>query len=223
MDCVDKISVVTTATQRPELLARTYASFQQHLTDVDLRDLTLYINIDPVPEGRDAKETFETACKFFGHVVANRPKVPNFTAAINWLWSQADTPFILHLEDDWELQRDACVSDMLAMFAADSSIYQVRFKGRSHSNTPKQLALVPGIISREFFAKTAGKLDETRNPEVQIHEHFRWADWGINEVYPCAAVYSPDGKAMVRDIGRAWASDNGVSRGNCKSEFTTWV
>jgi hypothetical protein len=219
------LSVTTTAMLRPDLLRRTYASFQKHLKDVDFKYLTLYINVDPAPAGKyTADDVLAVARRFFGTVVSRCSAKPNFTAAINWLWSQADTQFILHLEDDWEMINDTRMADVYRAFDAHPGIYQVRFVGRAQSHKSQRIALAPGVTCRAFYSRVAGKLDESFNPETQLHEVYRWKAWGIASRERCAVMHSSrKGVVLVRDIGRPWAARHQIARRGPKARFTRWV
>lgn len=219
------ISVTTTAMLRPELLIRTYDSFRRHLCDLDLSTIDLRINIDPAPADRcSVSDVIDVANKFFHSVDFRCPDVPNFSSAINWLWSGATSQFILHLEDDWEMLRRGSVTAMLDIFAGNPQLQQVRFLGPSQCNTPRHIALSPGLIRRSFYSAVGGCLDETANPETQIHEKQRWPDWGVPVLDRCAALYtSKKGVRMVRDIGRAWSKSRGITKQSPKSSFVRWT
>ena len=203
------ISFTTTATCRPEILRKTYQSFSEHLKDLDFSDATLYINIDPLPDPKLRETTLEIARGHFGRVIHRFPEKPNFTSAVNWLWTTAETDYIFHLEDDWKMNSPLSINDILDQFK-DPQVMEVAL--RAYPYPYKVLCLSPSVWSKSLYKKFAGKLDESMNPEVQLRE-----DFVKSSMVRCI------GKgAIISDIGRDWLAKQGLTRGKVKNQFTTW-
>ena len=203
------LSFTTTATCRPEILRETYRSFNEHLKDLDFSETTLYINIDPLPDAKLREDTLEIARAHFGRVMHRFPKKPNFTSAINWLWSTAQTDYIFHLEDDWIMKSPLSINDILKQFK-DPQIQEVAL--RAYPYPYKKLCLSPSVWSKDLYKRFAGKLDESQNPEVQLRTDF---------VKPSMIRCMGKGP-IIADIGRDWLAKQGLSRGKVKSDFTSW-
>lgn len=205
---MNNISFTTTATCRPDLLASTYKSFTNNLHGIDLKNTTLYINIDPLPQREYQEETLKVAKEYFGVVNCNMPETPNFTAAINWLWNNADTEYIFHLEDDWLLTKAVDMQEIMKLFKDD--VMEVAL--RAYKYEYKKLCLSPSIWSKALYGKFAGTLDETKNPEIQLRQDF---------VSP-SNIACFGKHPIVKDIGRSWLSDTGLRRPKTKVNFTSW-
>ena len=212
----------TTALSRPGIVNRTFASFVDNLGGVEFDKCTLYINIDPLPDGADRREVVEVAERYFGTVVANMPSTPNFTAACNWVWSSAKSEVICHLEDDWELVRSVDMAEMVQHFETCDTLYQAVF--RAYPYKYKKCVLSPSVMHRRFYGEIGGKLDTGLNPEIQL----RGKQFGISMPSPESKISQkgkvtvPHRRIMVRDVGRRWAKKNGFSKPK-KGIFTTYV
>ncbi|MEM8538942.1 MAG: hypothetical protein AAGF56_13905, partial [Pseudomonadota bacterium] len=96
-----KLSLCIVAGRRPELLARTLASFHEHLFQFNEID-RVRVNIDPIfGTLEDAEKCKEVVTDHFGSVALNSPEEPGFAKAVQWLWQDAPDGLVLHLEDDW--------------------------------------------------------------------------------------------------------------------------
>jgi hypothetical protein len=216
----------TPAVIRPDIINLTYKSFSKNLKGVDLKQCRLFINVDPLPEGAIKKGVIKIARKYFKEVHYNYAKVGNFTAACNWIWSHADTPFIFHLEDDWELVREISVKKMLKYFDKHSDLLQVVL--RAYRYPYRSVALSPGIMHERLYKAVAGKLRENKNPESQM----RGEKYGIRMPARSlkilnrglVAVYPEKLKAVVvRDRGRKWLDASAYKKPRCsKTNFISW-
>jgi len=155
----------TTAVVRPHVLDRTLGSFSKNLKDINLKECRLVINIDPLPPIK-RKNVIIVARKYFGDVKYNLPKTANFTAAYNWIWSNAETEYIFNLEDDWELIKPVSIQKVLGYFDKNKKLLQVLL--RAYRYRYKTCALSPGVLHRRFYSAVGGKLVITSNPEIQL-------------------------------------------------------
>lgn len=216
----------TTATSRPDIVERTYSSFNKHLKGIDLKQCRLFINVDPIP--RDVKQKFVTkvGLKYFKEVISNYPKKPNYTAAYNWIWSMAESKYIFNLEDDWELTTDVNVEELVSYFDTYPNLYIVPL--RAYKYRYLTCPTSPGIMHERYYKAVAGNLNEGLNPEVQL----RGNKFGLSMPSKERKI-SPKGKVIVypseikrvivRDIGRVWARNQKFKKGGGKkSYFITW-
>lgn len=204
------LSFTTTATCRPEIIRKTYHSFVKNLHGVDFSKTTLYINIDPAPDAARREETLEVAKCFFGRVIHRFPEKPNFTSSVNWLWSIANSDYILHLEDDWELIKPIDINDIMRIFNKNKQINQVAF--RAYKFSYDKMCLSPSVLSNKMYKNFAGKLDETKNPEIQLR-----TDFVSPEMIHCIGK-----KPIIKDIGRSWISNTGLKKPDKKFNFIKW-
>ena len=215
----------TTAMARPDIVEQTYKSFSKNLEGVDLKDCRLFINIDPLPDDVDRKEVTEVAKKYFKEVHPNYPEKPNFTAACNWVWSNAETEYIFHLEDDWSLLEKISIPKLLKYFETYPKLMEVVLRAYSyHYNT---CPLSPCIMHKRYYKAVAGNLDEKINPEIQL----RGKKFGI-EMPGRDFKISPEGKLIVypekrkriivKDIGRKWLKKSKFRKPSGKGRFILW-
>jgi len=214
-----QIAVTTTAMRRPELLYQTYESFRRG-TGLDFTKMKLFINIDPAPSNGSAIDTLDVAHHFFGPVVSNLPAVPNFAAAVKWLWSTVDTPFVFHLEDDWIMKRPVPMHELLAALKNDPQVLQARFRGYHVGNVLRRISLGPGLTRGEVCRRIGPRLRTDRNPETQLRD---LSVFGIHPQRKTIAATVPARTRAVKDIGRAWAKAHGVTRPSHKEKFVAWL
>ncbi len=218
------IDFTTTACIRPEILRKTYESFNENLKDIDLKKCRLIINIDPLPKfDKEKIDEMEEICNsFFGKVLMNVPDEPNFTKAINWCWSNADTDFIFHLEDDWFLM-DPIFSHEYEDKISKKHTYQVVLKAYERVYT--KFCLSPSFITKKVYASVAGNLDESINPEIQ----FRGKKFDLR--FPCPENKIPNDdkilavreQVVLLDLGRDWIRNTGFKKPSQKYRFNKWL
>ena len=201
----NKISFATTAMLRPKILNETYTSLSRSI-NMDLRKVKLYLNVDSSPRGTDPMEVVNVAINNFGEVVYRISDSPNFTNAINWLWTNADSEFLFHVEDDWTWLKRFSAELALSNFEQNNELLMLRFRyknvGRSFN-----FGLTPCIIKKKFYKAFAGKLDITQNPESQIYECEKF---GVPTPKMGVNVIQWHNKIIVKDIGRKWKEKNKI-------------
>lgn len=216
----------TTATARPDIVERTYSSFNKHLKGIDLKQCRLFVNVDPVPRGVKQKLVTKVGLKYFKEVIPNYPKKANYTAAYNWLWSMAESKYIFNLEDDWELRADVNMKELVSYFDNHPKLYIVAL--RAYKYRYLSCPTSPGIMHERYYKAVAGKLDESINPEAQL----RGKRFGISmpsreskiQAKGKVIVYPPGIKrVIIKDIGREWTKKQKfIKGGGKKCYFITW-
>lgn len=230
--------IVTTATLRPEIHKITYESFCDNLIGVDWGKCRHFVNIDPVPIDTQEKEECAKECvsvsqNFFGQTISNFPSVANFTAAFNWLFSKANSDFILCLEDDWEMTLPMHVEPMVELFSRNKKLTQIVLRAypclKSKGNYPAN-CLSPSFMARHFYKALAGKLDVSKDPEWNIHHKgkrfgldFPYKKNGLDSVEYIKVFPEQTYLLAVKDIGRQWARLRGLKKPENRKDFTTWV
>jgi hypothetical protein len=197
---------------RPEIIEVTYRSFAANLKGIDLKEQKLLLNIDPVSsEDLDEKvnKTKEIAARYFGEVVANVPDEPNFTAAVDWCWRTADTEFVFHLEDDWELRQIVDVQSIVEKMLAGGIKQTVL---RAYSFDYDKMALSPNITHRDYYERFAGNFDYDINPEIQLRKPF----------VKKKEIMVVGKKPIVFDLGRQWIKGEPFKKPMSKGSFTKW-
>lgn len=210
------LSFTTTAMPRPELLKATYDSFTKNLQGIDFKQVTLYLNIDRFPDGRDDHKREEVAAiarTYFGNVIVNMPETPNFASAIKWCFSKIETYYNFHLEDDWELLAPFKVSSFNQFFIAPH-VQQVAL--RAWKNVQQDFWLAPSFIRGTFCREMGEKLNTSDNPEVQLRNL-------KNQYRKESFIYFPfdNSSVVLKDLGRPWIMASGYNRGN--KHFVQWA
>ena len=245
------LDVTTTAVPRPEIHERTFCTYTRNIKGVDWENSTLYMNIDPLPckhqqdvdnMRRDIFRSMLVARKYFGNVKVNLPTKANYTAAYNWVWSNAKTELILNLEDDWELNREIDINEVIKPFKECETLYEVVL--RAYTYHYPCTCTSPAILHKRYYGAIGGKLDPKRNPETQTHSR---RDLGIfipnkkncpgDEIKKYVQVYPEKcndyTEVISNDIGREWLNNSGFDRPQNfdqkdkrykkKCHFTKWV
>ena len=205
---IDKIDVVTTAIKRPELLAITYSSFFSRVKN--LPKPRIILNIDPLGNGL-ASECISIAKQYSDDVIVRTPLEPNFASAINWCWSQLQTPYFIHLEDDWFLRRSVDFNVWVQHIQSDRldqsvllmkrprDVDDLRYSFRPHlalSNSVKSIDLIPGEMNPEKYVSS-------RNPKLSSADLLEYGDH------------------LVVDMGRKWAKAQGLKKTDTSGQWFT--
>ena len=139
----------------------------------------------------------EVAREYFDAVIYRTPESPSFAGAVQWCWSQVETEFFFHLEDDWILRRRIPVADLLALFN-DGDVSGVSLNMRTKRSALRWLrrregtakwygddylhwaviALSPSFYRTARIQPFAAKLTPDHDPEYQLNE-LRTDDPGI--------------------------------------------
>lgn len=218
-----RVDFSTTAMARPDVLDMTYWSFSNNLKDINLKDCRLFINIEPLPVDVDRNEVIKVAEGYFGEVHANCPNKANFTAACNWLWSNADAEYIFHLEDDWCLIKEISIKSLLRPFKGNPKLLEVAL--RAYPYVYKVCPLSPNVMHERYYKAIAGKLDESLNPEIQLRGKKFGIDMPDKTSYKGKVYVYPEdfNDIVVKDIGRKWMKSSKYKKGgSVKAGFTTW-
>lgn len=213
--CEKTLTFTTTAMPRPELLEQTYESFKRNLVEFDMQKATLYINIDPFPDRSSEdrrQEVANVARKFFGNVIVNLPEYGNFSNAVKWCFSNVQTYYNFHLEDDWVLLTPIKLS-MFNQFFLTPHVQQVGL--RAWKFAKNDFWLSPSVMRGDFCRHVSTKMTTDENPEVQIRQF-------IKDYKKEGFLYFPfDYKSVIlKDLGRNWMRTQQFDRGLCN--FTTW-
>ena len=209
-----KAEFSTTAMSRPKIVNRAYGSFCKRITEVDWENSTLYLNVDPLPADVDPMTVVEVANKYFGNVVYRIPKKANFTAAVQWCWSQVQGPHVFHLEDDWVLRRKVSFEDLVkAMEHGYKGAKLVQVFLRAYRGIDrKKVCLSPSLLDGDFVRAVSKIFDTSLNPEIQLRGKI---------ISGLSTNFSKD--ISIHDIGRSWMKNSGYQRPSRKARFNKWI
>lgn len=239
------IDITMTACKRLELIKKTISSFFDNFIGLAAEDLRLIINIDPVGKFDHLSKYIEFLSKYFDNMTLNMPSKYSFPTAFKWVWEQTDAPYILHLEDDWEMAEEVSLHEMLALLKKYDDLMILRlpaFKStKEHmknwnkfypwngeffecpENEKGGLAFCghPSLIKKKFVHFVTPRLDPNRNPEKQIKGR-NPAFVNFIPRYRYGVYAKQNSPAVIKDIGRKWMVENGFKKKDSKAFFTEW-
>ena len=229
------VDFCTTACCRPKLLNKTYKSFTRNLLGIDYSKSTLYINIDPIPDG-DRDEVIEVAKQYFGNVVANTPEKPNFSKALKWCFLQPKGDYFFYLQDDWVMQNELYISDMIKHLGTRHYPNGGRSNERRNSRTivavnlrayktirDNRICLSPVLVSNSWGKRFAKRLNTDFNPERQTRIKSKKNPHGADANDLGASLHLPEKKVIVADTGRKWLNKNNIRRNGNAVKFNGWI
>lgn len=233
---LDRIDVCLVATRRPALLERTLRSFHDNL----LRHFGVrrfIANVDPL-FGNEADEAECVALirSFDPQAVIRLPERAGFTTAVTSNWLASSTDVVLHLEDDWLLNRPVH-PDHLQPFADypwigqisfnhDNKAWDIRKKGsfcyaqrhvklfnrKFRYGVKRQNFLTgPSFLRGDFARRSAALMDPAFDPEKQFCR-------GLNrklERYVADfrnMIIGEIGAYYIEDLGRQWREEHRITK-----------
>ncbi len=223
-----KLEFTTTACNRPDVLEMTYRSYTSRLKNIDFSNSTLYINVDPAPNSNNIQYIKTIAEKYFGTVICNFPKEPNFAAAVLWCFNQVKEDMFFHLEDDWILMRDVDINKMVNSLGKNNIQCILnkssKYMSRKEAGEP---ALMPSLFSKKYVDKYVALMNDSKNPEAQMKYIFRK---NTDKLRKHRSVLFGSRCEYSKDIGRQWLRKNGLRReyektsnSNSKRKWSPWV
>ena len=199
---METLDVVTTAIRRPVLLDLTYQSFFKRIQN--LPKVRIILNVDPIGDAK-AEDCLKIAKKYSDNVVFRSPNEPNFSASVNWCWSQIESAYFLHIEDDWLLKKTIeftkWLNDLITKNVAQSVLIMKRprtseklvYSFRPHLGVKKNIMSIHSI-------------PEHLNPEKFVaRKYFKMT----------SADFSDAGSRTIEDMGSKWAKANGLKKAIC--------
>lgn len=120
------ISVVVTSCGRFDLLKLTLESFDRFNT-ADIH--SVFITEDSGDEAVHA--AIPAHWRERTRVFVNRPRLGQL-ASIDLAYGEVRTPYVFHLEDDWQFYREGFIEDSLRLLQADPKLLQVWLRSYAH-------------------------------------------------------------------------------------------
>jgi hypothetical protein len=214
----EPIEFVSTETLRPEVCEVSWRSFRSRLKGVAWERSTLYLNIDPVPEGAPLALMFDlerVARSVFGTVRVHLADEGNFARAVRWGWSQPAGALFFYLQADWTLDRDVAFADMLAAMDGWDALNLRAYPG----DRRQRLCLSPVLIRTEVARELASRMTLDVGPEAQLRRP-ECRPGGRSLGVGVRSRHWPS-DVIVRDIGRPWREEHDIDLKGGTS-FTTW-
>ncbi len=199
----DSIDVVTTATLRPELLELTYRSFYKRLF-YKFRRCRLIINIDPLPTSDPSLlwKTLDICHRWFPSVVYRTPETPSFPSAVHWAWSQLESNFCFHLEDDWMLRKHINLEQVAYYFDVEPHLAEVTLNPSRNRSGVQGLALRPSFFRRSFIDMALPLFEDSLDPEKQWRGHL--SEGGALEGWHFRLYGDVGDGRYIKEMGAVW-------------------
>jgi hypothetical protein len=241
---MENIDITMTATLRPEIFRSTVDDiFKYIIGRHNNKYYRLILNIDCVGENIKPKEIVKIAERSFINIKYNISKTPSFPKAVKWVWSQATSNYIFHIEDDWKFLRKINVDNMIRILKNHNDLSSLRLYKYNTPNQKiiktfmckwdyqedgfylardwkKQFGLNPILIKKEFIDEALPKMVDHINPEKQ----FRYSQEFMRDIikkWKYGLYCSPNQTKSIEDSGRSWANRNKISKPK-KGPFITW-
>ena len=139
-----EVTLTITTCRRRELFEKTINSFLNCCTDV--RRISTWLCVDDGSSAED-REWMRERYPFFEFLFKN-PEEKGHARSMNMLLDRLETPFWLHLEDDWHFfVRDAYIEKALAVLEDDPALGQVLFN-RNYGETLGCREIAGGTVDR---------------------------------------------------------------------------
>ena len=222
------IDLTITSVVRPDLLEKVLESFSNKtfFKSRGKYQINAILNIDPIGDPEYSfVDVMDVVTKFYPYLYANNPLKPNFSKAVQWVWSNSSADYVFHLEDMWIFRdyinleimvdilnnhpRIACVNlhkVMLADGSPEPNFYK-NYKDKKYRRLFLQIEkplLSPGLWRGEFVRNFAKIMNDEDNPELQL--------WGDKKM-------ARDGMASkeIKDFLNQW--DYSIYAANWKLPF----
>jgi len=207
----------TCVAQKYELLYQTIESLRSNLIGIDFSKSTIYVNIDQSPEkdsNNNVRKTVGYLNEVFGRVVANIPAEPNFAKAVQWCWSQPQSEFFFHTEDDWILDKKVNLDTMMEYFN-NPSMASVNLRAYTFKNP--RLCLLQSLWRKKFCDQFLKHYNFDYNPENQLR--------AFGKITRFDNIHYPEDveEIIVKDIGRPWLISQGIKRNHMSSSFIKYT
>ena len=235
------IDITMPTTLRPALLDRTLESFTKNVFTERERYRFIF-NIDPVGEaGCSPMDVVDVANKYFDNILYNIADEPSFPKAFIWCWEQAESDYLFHMNEDWEILRLINIDHMIKILEENTNVACLRllkmdvppslkFFRSKYKNMGKYLLAEkrdvsfgtnPELICGKFYKNARKYLLDDRNPEKQFRPAQKKMFENVTKHWQYAVYASPGDKMLIKDIGRGWMKKNKFQKKGGPG-FTTW-
>jgi hypothetical protein len=215
---VRELTVCITAVTRPEVLKLTLRSFARHCFS-RYDHVRIIANVDPLGSGGASRDDVIALLNAFdsrGQALVNAPEAGGFAKAVKWVWSLVDAPYVLHLEDDWFLNRSLDI-DRIERLILGGGADIVRLYLRRYVPHPStsEFSLNPFFMTGAAAHDLVGRMNDVGDPEKQIRGLF---SAGVEDLPRIAFHGSSGDPADVTDIGTLWRKSHHLKKSYVTAE-----
>ena len=233
------IDITMPSTLRPSVLERTLVSFCENLFTERGR-YRLIMNVDQIGEDCSPMDVVDVGRQFFPRVIYHIAEEPSFPKAFKWCWMQAETPFVFHMNEDWELLKPIDINQLVMLLVKNPELACMKLcgldvpEGRPNlgceyfvrdgflvaSRRDNQFGTNPELLRGRFVREARHYLLDDRNPEKQFRDTHPEMFQNVVMKWDYAIYARPGEPKSIQDIGRQWMEEQGFEESGL--EFTTW-
>lgn len=239
------IDITMTAALRANILVKTLTSIRKNLEYSG--GFRLIVDVAPVPLEKQSKdyivrkqhEIVEIAQCYFPRCSTRCLFDSPQADAVRWTWAHATSEFVLQWEDDWVLEKNINLQDVVDHFEPDMAIMCFDRHGKSVRTYPgyqdqveqhskqvwyrvrgKSLGGPPALMRNQYMQQVVPLIEENRCLDTMSHDPVvekLLSKWKIG-------IYlGEDGKGnLVQDIGKEWKRDQGFVMKKNTPRGVTW-
>jgi hypothetical protein len=237
------LDIALVSGRRPELLARTLASFGANLFP-GFAIGGVFANIDPVfGHAADQAACRDLVLSHFPHARVFEPATPGFAAAVQRVWGATTGDLVFHLEDDWELNEPLTPDDILPLMVDDTRSVapvsvEMGWDGQALFNQRRRRKRLLGIpvgrtvfnvfgtsprfLEGGFARRCAALMDPALDPEKQMRRPGNPALIAHQQPFRCRLLPGRTRPDLITDIGRGWREARGIEK-VVSAGVSTWT
>lgn len=212
------LDVACTAIRRPKILEMTFKTFRKYL--FKNQKCRLIINVDPIGEVVRSDTIINICKEYFEDVYINTPETPNFIKAWKWVFSNCESKYIFHLQDDWKLNIPPELDEMMWYLDSYENLACIRLLARHIKGTGKPLdgkvyinnlyVDHPALWKLQFYKDILPYFNINYGTEYQVRGRCTENADEINKVLKKwnFGLYRKAG--MVIDLGRDWLENSNL-------------
>lgn len=142
-------NIITTAELRPDLIKRTFSSFQENLFKDDIKNAHLIMSIHNFHYNKRESqnhfwEVLDILDRFeFKSISIQNPPLSSFIQSLNWCLRYTEHPLVFNLLPNWELKRTIDFQAMVQEFE-DQKLVHLRLS--DNDSEEKVLQQKPGLF-----------------------------------------------------------------------------
>ena len=231
----NEVDLLLVCGARPSLIEQTLESFSSRVFS-NFQISNIFANIDKFMGGSAEVLQVEEIIKgYFPDAVIRKPRDPSFTDAVIWLWQSAQSPIVLHLEDDWVANTDIQEEMVLPYFTERTR--QVSFLtkeknwpidrpfhckwnrrkvlgfnfGKTYFPDEPIFTTSPSFLERGFAHHCASLMIPNNDPEKQLYDGLNPNLTQFTKNYQNRLI-SNGSEYMIKDIGRSYRDQHGYEK-----------
>lgn len=227
------LDIALVSGRRPELLARTLASFGTDLFAGFAID-GVFANIDPVfGDAADQAACRDLILSHFPQARIFEPETAGFGAAVKRVWAATSGDLVFHLEDDWHLNEPLTPDDILPLMSGNTrsvapvsvemgwdgqALFNERRRKKRFLGLPvgryefNVFGTSPRFLDGDFARHCAALMDPSLDPEKQMRRPGNPELIAYQQPFRCRLLPGRTRPDLITDIGRNWREVRGIDK-----------